>query len=107
MNLKRFCISAPASIDAYKVANLGGIQALFYSHFTTYDVYWDAKPRLLLKSDGSEIQSKALINRDAGLSGQSLTARGRLTTARGISSGRLTMRYSSHEGRLGLISLVH
>lgn len=71
MNLKRFCISAPASIHAYKMANLAGIQALFYSHFTTYDVYWDSKPRLLLKFEGSETQSKVLINVAAGISGQS------------------------------------
>lgn len=77
MNLKRFCISAPASIHAYKMANLAGVQALFYSHFTIYDVYWDSKPRLLLKFEDSEIQLKVLINAAAGLSGQSLTVRGR------------------------------
>lgn len=107
MNLKRFCISAPASIHAYKMANLAGIQALFYSHFTTSDVYWDSKPRLLLKFEGGEIQLKVLINGASGLSSRSLTVSGRLTTVRGISSGRLTTRYSSHEGRLGLISVVH
>lgn len=58
------------------MANLAGIQALFY-WFTIYDVYWDSKPRLPLKSECSMIQLKALIN-TAGLSGQSLTVRGRL-----------------------------
>lgn len=105
MNLKRFCISAPARIPAYKMANLAGIQAHFY-YFTIYDIYWDSKPRLLLKSERSMIQLKALTN-TAGLSGQSLIVRGRVVTGRGISSGRLTMRYSNHEGNLELISVVH
>lgn len=87
------------------MANLTGIQALFY-YFTIYDVYWDSKPRLLLKSECSMIQLKVLTN-TAGLFGQSLKMRERLVTERAISSGRLTMRYSNHEGNLELISVVH
>ena len=58
---------------------------------------------LLLKFESSEIQSRLLISLGSVVS---LRVKGRLTTMRGISSGRLIMRYTHHRGRLELISVV-
>lgn len=66
----------------------------------------DSKPMLLLKFESNEIQSRLLISLNSLVSLRVKGRKGRLTTMRGISSGRLIMRYTHHRGRLELISVV-